>query len=72
MPNSKNHHLKTKESTKTMFSLLITESEVKKVVKVLQNKFSAGIDKIPDYVVKQCIKPLKKPLANIYNACLES
>jgi hypothetical protein len=35
-------------------------------------KLSAGINEIPDYVVKQCIKLLKKPLANIYNASLES
>jgi len=42
------------------------------VVKGLKNKLSAGIDEIPDYVVKQCIKLLKKPLANIYNASLES
>jgi hypothetical protein len=45
---------------------------VEKVVKGLKNKLSTGIDKIPDYVVKQCIKLLKKPLANIYNASLES
>jgi hypothetical protein len=40
-------------------------------VKGLKNKLSAGIDEIPDYVVKQSIKLLKKPLANIYNASLE-
>jgi hypothetical protein len=45
---------------------------VEKVVKGLKNKFSAGIVEIPDYVVKQCITLLKKPLANIYNASLES
>ena len=45
---------------------------MEKVVKGLKNKLSAGIDEIPDYVVKQCIKLLKKPLANIYNASLES
>jgi hypothetical protein len=31
MPNSENHHLKTKESTKIMFSFPIIESEMKKV-----------------------------------------
>jgi hypothetical protein len=55
-----------------MFLFLVKESEVKKVTKVLKNKLSAGIDEIPDYVVKQCIQLLKKPLANIYNASLES
>jgi hypothetical protein len=72
MPNSKNYHLKIKESTKTVFFFPVTESEVEKVAKGLKNKLSAGIDEIPDYVVKQCIKLLKKPLANIYNASLES
>jgi hypothetical protein len=42
------------------------------VAKGLKNKLSAGIDNIPDYVVKQCIKLLKKPFANIYNASLQS
>jgi len=71
MPHSENQHLKIKESTKTMFLFPATESEVEKVVKGLRNKLSAGIDEIPDYVVMQCIKLLKKPLANIYNAYLE-
>jgi hypothetical protein len=31
----------------------VTESEVEKVAKGLKNKLSAGIDEIPDYVVKQ-------------------
>jgi hypothetical protein len=64
--------LEIKESTKTMFLFPVTESEVEKVVKGLRNKLSAGIDEIPYYVVTQCIKLLKKPLANIYNASLES
>ena len=38
----------------------------------LKNKLTAGIDEIPEYVVKQCIEQLKVPLANIYNASLES
>jgi hypothetical protein len=72
MPNPVNQHFKIKESTKTTFLFPITESEVEKVAKGLKNKLSAGIDETPDYVVKQCIKLLKKPLANIYNASLES
>jgi hypothetical protein len=72
MPNFANQHLKIRENNKTMFLLPVTESEVEKVAKGLKNKLSAGNDEIPDYVVKQCIKLLKKPLANIYNASLES
>ena len=72
MPNPVNQHLKITESTKTTFLFPVTESEVEKVAEGLKNKFLTGIDEIPDYVVKQCIKMLKKPLANIYNASIES
>jgi hypothetical protein len=64
MPDYENYRLKIKESTKTMFFFLLTESKVENVVKVLKNKLSAGIVEIPDCVVKQCIKLLKKPLEN--------
>jgi heterodisulfide reductase subunit B len=60
MPNSENQHLKIKESTKTMLLFPVRASEVEKVAKGLKNKLSAGIDEIPDCVVKQCIKLLKK------------
>jgi hypothetical protein len=39
---------------------------------VLSSSYSAGIDDIPDYVIKRSIQVLKKPLTNIYNASLES
>jgi hypothetical protein len=55
-----------------MFLFPVTESEVKKLAKRLKNKLLAEIAEIPDYVVKQCIKLLKKPFTNIYNASLES
>jgi hypothetical protein len=71
MPNSVNQRLKIKDSINTVFLFPVTENEVEKVAKGLKNKFSVGIDEIPDYVVKQCIKLLKKPLAKIYNASLE-
>jgi len=71
MPNYEKQYLKIKESTKTMFLIPVTENEVEKVAKGLKNKSSAGIDEIPDCVVKQCIIQLKKPLTNIYNASLE-
>jgi hypothetical protein len=72
MSNSENQHLRIKESTTTRFLFPVTENEVENVVKGLKNKLLAGIDEIPDYVVKQCIKLLKKPLANINNASQES
>jgi len=72
MPNSERQYLKIKQNTETMFLLPITENEVEKVAKVLKDKSSAGIDEIPDCVIKQCIMQLKKPLTNIYNASLDS
>jgi hypothetical protein len=45
---------------------------VEKVAKGLMNKLLAGNDEMPDYVVKQCLRLLKKPLANIYDASLGS
>jgi len=38
----------------------------------VKHKFATGNDDIPDYIVKQCIDYLKKPLTDIYNASLES
>jgi hypothetical protein len=55
-----------------MFLSPITENEMEKAAKALKNKLSAGIDEIPDCVVKQCINVLKRPLINIYIASLES
>jgi hypothetical protein len=71
MPNSENQHLKIKEITKSIL-FPVAESEVENVVEGFKNKLLAVINEIPDYVVKQCIKLLKKPLANINNASLES
>jgi hypothetical protein len=42
---------------------------VEKVVKDLKNRLSAGIDDIPDFVVKRCTQLLT---FNIYNVFLES
>jgi hypothetical protein len=52
MPDSENLYLIIKKTTKTMFLFPVTESEVEKVTKGLKNKLSAGIDEMPDYVVK--------------------
>jgi len=39
-----------------MFLHPITETEVEKVARSPKNKSSAGIDGMPDYIVKQCIE----------------
>ena len=67
-----NYHLNIKINSKTMFFYPITEREVENAARNLKNKSSAGIDGIPDYIVKQCIEHLKVPLTNIYNASLKS
>jgi hypothetical protein len=50
----------------------VTENEVEGVTKNLKGNFSAGYDEIPEFLVKQCIKYIKKPLSNIYNASFET
>ena len=55
-----------------MFLFPVTENEVKKVAKNLKNKLLAGINKICNCIIKQCIQLLEKPLTNIYNASLET
>jgi hypothetical protein len=65
-------HLKIKKSTSTLFLFPVTESEVEKVARSFKNKLTAGIHRIPDCVVKECIELLKIPLTNTYNASLES
>jgi hypothetical protein len=57
---------------KTVFLCPVTEDEIEPVTKILKGKPSAGYDEIPEYVVKQCIKYIKKPLVHIYNASLGS
>ena len=70
-PTFGDYQFKIKD-VKSMFFVPITENEVEKVAKDFKNKLSAGVDEIPDYVVKQCIKFLKEPLTDIYNTSLES
>ena len=51
--------------------LPITEHEVECIIKnKLKGKFSAGYDKIPEYVVKQCAEFIQRPFTHIYNMSL--
>jgi hypothetical protein len=50
----------------SIFFIPVTENEVVKVARSLKNKFATGSDNIPDYVIKQSIDYLKKPLTSIY------
>jgi hypothetical protein len=56
----------------TIFLFPVTENEIECTTKSLKGKFSAGVDEVPEYIVKQCIQHIKKPLAHIYNASFNS
>ena len=66
IPSPNKHRGYINGCDKSIFLTPITENEVTKVAKRLKNKFTTGNDDIPDYVVKQCIDYLKKPLTDIY------
>jgi hypothetical protein len=40
------------------------------VVKTLKGKYSAGYDKIPECLVKECIQFIKKPVTFIFSMSL--
>ena len=67
-----NYHLKINQNPNSMFLSPVTENELKKVAGSLKNKLTAGLDDVPEYVVKKCIDQLTTPLTDIYNASLES
>jgi hypothetical protein len=50
----------------------LTDEEVTGLTKSLKWKPTAGDDGIPENLVKQCIKLIKRPLAHIYNLSLNS
>lgn len=58
--------------SKTMFWFPVTETEIEKVIKGLSGKPSAGVDGIPEYIVKKSLHFIKKPLVHIFNASMES
>jgi hypothetical protein len=45
-----------------MFVYPVTEDELNQVVSKLKGKSTAGFDQIPEYLVKECIQDIKKPL----------
>jgi hypothetical protein len=55
-----------------MFWLPVTELEIERIIKSLRGKPSAGIDEVPELIVKKSLQFIKKPLLHIFNASLES
>jgi hypothetical protein len=54
-----NHH--------SIFLFPVAENEVERIVIKLKRKAAAGVDEIPDFIVKDHIHLLKKPLCFIFN-----
>jgi hypothetical protein len=50
----------------------VTEMEIERVIKTLKGNSSAGIDEVPQLIVKKSSQFVKKPLAHIFNASLAS
>ena len=50
----------------------VAEDEVEKAIKDLKGKLLADIDEVPDLIVQECMKCIKKPLSDICNASMES
>jgi hypothetical protein len=51
----------------SVFLFPVTENEAERVVIKLKRKAATGVDEIPDFIVKDCIHLLKKPLCFIFN-----
>ena len=49
-----------------MFVYPVAENEVESVTSSLNGNSSAGFDEIPEFLVKQCVRYLKKPLKSIF------
>jgi hypothetical protein len=60
-------HILVNCNPNTMFFYPISEEEIVTVVAKLKGKASAGFDEIPDFLVKDCIRCIKKPLTFIFN-----
>jgi DNA primase large subunit len=56
----------------TMLWFPVTEMEIERVIKTLKGKPSAGIDEVPEIIVKKCSQFITKPLVHIFNALLAS
>ena len=53
-----------------MFASPVTENEVENVINKLKGKSSAGFDEIPEFLVRRCLRYIKKPLTHILNISL--
>lgn len=61
--------LKLNTCLETIFILPVPEDEVEKEIQFLNGKILAVV---PDWIVKKCMKCIKKPVTGMCNATLES
>lgn len=59
-------------SVMSMFLQTVTETEMKQIIRSLKNKYSCGLDGVPDYVFKKSSDYVIKPLIHIVNTSLSS
>ena len=62
--------MKIKYNPNTMFVYPVTEDKLNQVVSKLQGKSATGFDQIPEFLVKECIQYIKKPLIFIFNVSI--
>ena len=46
--------------------------EIISAIKILKNRYTAGVDSISDIIIKKCVNYLIKPLTHLCNALLET
>ena len=68
--NGQNAQIKIKYNPTTMFVYAVTEDELNQVVSKLQGKSATVFDQIPEFLVKECIQNIKKPLIYIFNVSI--
>ena len=59
--------MKIKYHPNTVFVYPVTEDELNQAVSKLKGKSATGFAQIPEFLVKECIQYIKKPLIFIFN-----
>ena len=68
-----NHNItKLKINCNSMYLIETNKQEVLDLINELDNKFSAGPDGIPDFIVKTSAQYIAEPLTHIFNSSFES
>jgi hypothetical protein len=58
------------DNTVQMRIITVSEAEVKTIIMSLRPKNSTGYDRIPNKILKHCVRSISKPLTYIYNCSL--